>query len=65
MSQGAVADRKAAIEPTDWPDLEEHRFARTVAAVMEQWSGRVREQPRSWSRRRERWLNFETQFVPM
>ena len=28
--------RKGAVEPTDWHDLEEHRFARTVAAAMEQ-----------------------------
>ena len=36
LSQGAVAGRKGAVEPTDWHDLEEHRFARTVAAAMEQ-----------------------------
>lgn len=36
MSQGAVAGRKGAVEPTDWHDLEEHRFSRTVAAAMEQ-----------------------------
>lgn len=36
MSQGAVAGRKGAVEPTDWHDLEEHRFTRTVAASMEQ-----------------------------
>ena len=36
VSQGAVAGRKGAVEPTDWHDLEEHRFTRTVAAAMEQ-----------------------------
>jgi protein required for attachment to host cells len=28
--------QRAAVEPTDWHDLEEHRFARRVAAAMEQ-----------------------------
>ena len=36
VSQGAVVGRKAAVEPADWHDLEEHRFTRTVAAAMEQ-----------------------------
>lgn len=36
MSQGAVVGRKAALEPTDWHDLGEHRFTRTVAVAMEQ-----------------------------
>lgn len=36
VSQGAVVGRKAAVEPTDWHDLEEHRFTRTVAAAVEQ-----------------------------
>ena len=36
VSESAVAGRRSAIEPTDWHDIEEHRFARTVAAAMEQ-----------------------------
>ncbi|GAB1716796.1 MAG: hypothetical protein NTAFB05_18380 [Nitrobacter sp.] len=28
--------RKSAVEQTDWHDIEEHRFARTVAEAMEQ-----------------------------
>jgi protein required for attachment to host cells len=29
-------DRRSAVEPTDWHAIEEHRFARKVAAAMEQ-----------------------------
>ncbi len=36
VSEAAVAGRRSAVEPTDWHDIEEHRFARTVAAAMEQ-----------------------------
>ena len=32
----AARDKRSAIEPTDWHELEEHRFARRVAAAMEQ-----------------------------
>jgi protein required for attachment to host cells len=28
--------QRAAVEPTDWHDIEEHRFARRVVAAMEQ-----------------------------
>ena len=28
--------QRSAVEPTDWHDIEEHRFARKVAAAMEQ-----------------------------
>ena len=28
--------RRSAVEPTDWHDIEEHHFARKVAAAMEQ-----------------------------
>jgi protein required for attachment to host cells len=28
--------RRSAVEPTDWHDIEEHLFARKVAAAMEQ-----------------------------
>ena len=31
-----MAGRRSAVEPTDWHDIEEHRFARTVAAALEQ-----------------------------
>jgi protein required for attachment to host cells len=31
----ASGGRRSTIEPTDWHDLEEHRFARTVAAAVE------------------------------
>jgi protein required for attachment to host cells len=36
VSEAAVAGRRSAVEPTDWHDIEEHRFARTVAAALEQ-----------------------------
>jgi len=36
VSEAALAGRKSAVESTDWHDIEEHRFARTVAAAMEQ-----------------------------
>lgn len=35
VSVAALPDRKSAVEATDWHDIEEHRFARTVAAAME------------------------------
>jgi len=31
----AVNGRRGAVEPTDWHELEEHRFARTVAEAFE------------------------------
>jgi protein required for attachment to host cells len=36
MSEAALPGRRSAVEPTDWHDIEEHRFARKVAAAMEQ-----------------------------
>ena len=36
VSEAAVPGRRSAVEPTDWHDIEEHRFARKVAAAMEQ-----------------------------
>ena len=36
LSEAALAGRRSAVEPTDWHDIEEHRFARKVAAAMEQ-----------------------------
>jgi protein required for attachment to host cells len=36
VSEAAVVGRRSAVEPTDWHDIEEHRFARMVAAAMEQ-----------------------------
>jgi protein required for attachment to host cells len=32
----SIPSGRAAIEPVDWHDLEEHRFARRVAAALEQ-----------------------------
>lgn len=34
--ESLLPGRKSAVEQTDWHDLEEHRFAQTVAAAMEQ-----------------------------
>jgi protein required for attachment to host cells len=31
-----AAGRRSTVEPTDWHDIEEHHFARQVAAVLEQ-----------------------------
>jgi protein required for attachment to host cells len=36
MSEAALPGRRSAVEPTDWHDIEEHHFARKVAAAMEQ-----------------------------
>ena len=36
LGEVALAGRRTAVEPTDWHELEEHRFARRVAAVIEQ-----------------------------
>jgi protein required for attachment to host cells len=36
VSEAALSGRRSALEPTDWHDIEEHRFARKVAAAMEQ-----------------------------
>jgi len=35
VSAAALPGRKSAVEATDWHDLEEHRFAQTVASAME------------------------------
>lgn len=35
LSESALAGRRGAVEPTDWHDIEERAFARTVAAAME------------------------------
>lgn len=32
----AKGSQRSAVEPTDWHDIEEHHFARKVAAAMEQ-----------------------------
>lgn len=34
-SEAALPGRRSALEPTDWHDIEEHHFARKVAAAME------------------------------
>jgi protein required for attachment to host cells len=36
LGKVALAGRRSAVEPTDWHDIEEHRFARKVTAFMEQ-----------------------------
>jgi protein required for attachment to host cells len=36
LTETALPARRGAVEPTDWHDIEEHRFARKVAAAMEQ-----------------------------
>ena len=36
LSEAHISGRKSAVEPTDWHDIEEHRFARKVAAAVEQ-----------------------------
>jgi protein required for attachment to host cells len=36
LAEAAIPGRKSAVEPTDWHDIEEHRFARRAAAAMEQ-----------------------------
>jgi protein required for attachment to host cells len=35
LSENALRGRRSAVEPTDWHDIEEHHFARKVAAAME------------------------------
>lgn len=36
VSKGSQTGRRSAVEPTDWHDIQEHLFARKVAAAMEQ-----------------------------
>jgi protein required for attachment to host cells len=36
VSKASQSGHRSAVEPTDWHDIEEHRFARKVAAAMEQ-----------------------------
>jgi len=36
VGESAATGRRSAVEPTDWHDIEEHRFVRKVAAAMEQ-----------------------------
>lgn len=35
ISKGSRTGGRSAVEPTDWHELEEHRFVRMVAAAME------------------------------
>jgi protein required for attachment to host cells len=39
VSEAALPGRRSAVEPADWHEIEEHRFARKVAAAMEQMIG--------------------------
>ena len=36
LSEAHISGPRSAVEPTDWHDIEEHRFARKVAAAVEQ-----------------------------
>ncbi|WP_370691203.1 host attachment protein [Bradyrhizobium sp.] len=36
VSKGSQTGQRSAVEPTDWHDIEEHHFARKVAAALEQ-----------------------------
>jgi protein required for attachment to host cells len=36
VAESAATGRRSAVEPTDWHHIEEHRFARRVAAALEQ-----------------------------
>jgi protein required for attachment to host cells len=36
LSKAIDSGRRSAVEPVDWHQIEEHRFARRVAAAMEQ-----------------------------
>jgi len=36
VSKALYSSQRSAVEPPDWRDIEEHRFARQVAARMEQ-----------------------------
>jgi protein required for attachment to host cells len=47
VGEAALTGRRSAVEPTDWHDIEEHRFARQVAAAMEQKSGPARQKASS------------------
>ena len=35
LTESAADGRRSALEPTDWHDIEEHRFARKVATAFE------------------------------
>jgi protein required for attachment to host cells len=36
LGKGFGSGQRSAVEPVDWHDIEEHRFARKVAAAMEE-----------------------------
>ena len=36
LSKAMDSGRRSAVEPADWHDIEEHRFAKKVAAAMEE-----------------------------
>lgn len=36
LSKASQSGNRSAVEPTDWHDLEEHHFARKVAAALEE-----------------------------
>ncbi|WP_291861414.1 host attachment protein [Bradyrhizobium sp.] len=36
FSKGSQTGHRSTVEPTDWHDIEEHHFARKVAAAMEE-----------------------------
>jgi protein required for attachment to host cells len=56
--------RRSAIEPVDWHDLEERRFARQVAAPPSRSFAAARPRPSSSWLRHEPWQSFDLPFIP-
>ena len=48
VAESAATARRSAVEPTDWHQVEEHRFARRVAAAMEQMVRASKAKALSW-----------------
>lgn len=55
--------QRSTVEPVDWHDLEEHRFARKSPPPPRRSSAAARQRPWSSWPRREPWQSFELPFI--
>jgi protein required for attachment to host cells len=65
VTAAGSADRRSAVEPTDWHDIEEHRFAQRVATARSNWFERARRRLSLWWRHPERLPICEMRSTPM
>jgi len=65
VSKALDSGQRSAVEQVDWHHIEERRFARKVAAAMEQVCGREGRRLSSLSRRQKRWLTCAARFTTM